>query len=175
MAELEQYGTLFVRPMRPDDAVSLNLQLTQRIWLGSTGRPLDRSYGQMLMDAGPCWAVQRRDGSVIAACGFAMHWDSYATCWAMLAEGLGRDHLRLSRIVKAKMAASTIARIEALIRADHPAGAKWARLVGLQPSALLECAGPDGADYHLFVLVRRHLVASGSGVDKTNSEGEAAW
>lgn len=153
-------GGLTVRDMVPEDAVELNLQLAQRVWLGSSTQPLTREYGQMLVEAGPAWTVLRSDGRVLASCGFGEHWPSYATCWALLAEGIGGDHLALTRIVRERMLAAPYARIEAIIRADHPAGRKWAQLVGLRDGGKrYECAGPEGEDFDLFELVDRAKLA----------------
>lgn len=150
-----------VRPLAAPDVTRLQLQAAQRLFLGPD-RPLDLDYGEGLIAAGPCWTVEREDGSILGCLGFAEQGPGYAVCWALLAEGLGRDHLALSRLVRERMLAAPYRRIEALIRADHPKGAQWARLVGLSFGFRVRAAGPEGEDFDLFELVRREIVPRGT-------------
>lgn len=150
-----------IRAMTAPDVTRLQLQPSQRLFLGHD-QVLDLDYGEGLIEAGPCWAAERPDGSILACLGFAEQGPGYAVCWALLAEGLGRDHLALSRVARERMLAAPYRRIEALIRADHPKGAQWAQLLGLSFAFRVRAAGPEGEDYDLFELVRRHIVPRGT-------------
>lgn len=156
-------GGLTVRDMVPDDVVELNLQLAQRVWLGAEV-PVTREYGQQLVEAGPAWTILRTDGRILAACGVCEHYPHYATLWAMLAEGIGADHLALTRLVREHVLAAPYARMEAIIRSDHAAGRRWAQLVGLKDAGFrYECAGEHGEAYDLFERVdRSKLVPRGT-------------
>lgn len=150
-----------IRPLCAVDVTRLQLQPTQRLFLGPD-RPLDLDYGEGLIAAGPCWAAERADGSIMACLGFAEQGPGYAVCWALLSDRLGRDHLALSREARARMLGAPYRRIEALIRTDHPKGAQWAQLLGLQFAFRVRAAGPAGEDFDLFELVRPHIVPRGT-------------
>jgi len=137
---------LTVRPMLAADMPLLRLQKAQQWFLGPELQ-LDEAYGASLLAAGPAWTVLRADGSILACCGYGEHNARYASCWSLLAEGLGRDHLALTRIVRERIAAAPYDAIDALVRADHPAALRWARLVGLTYLAHLRRRGPGGEDY----------------------------
>ncbi len=143
-----------VSPMQPADLPALNLQLAQRLFMGWNDQALTAEYAAGLIACGPAWTVRRADGSVLAACGFAEQHPQYAVCWALLAEGLGHDHLALSREVRARIDAADYRRIEALVRADHREGARWARLMGFDEVFLVRAAGPFGEDFRLFERVK---------------------
>lgn len=141
---------LLVRDFRAEDVTWLALQQCQRLWLGAADQPLDLAYGEQLLEAGPAWTITDASGWIVAACGFQESYPTYATCWALLAEGIGTRHLALTRLVRERMAAAPYRRIDALILADHKAGKRWAELVGLLPAHPLVAAGPAGEDYILF-------------------------
>lgn len=140
-------------PFQPHHLPLLDLQPLQRLWSGPDFL-LDEAHGAMLQAAGPCWTVTDAAGWPLAVLGFKEEFPHYAVAWALLACRLGRHHLALTRGIARTIAASTYRRIEALIRADHPAGARWAALVGLRPVHLLRAAGADGGDFWLFERIR---------------------
>ena len=144
---------IHIAAFQPDDLQWLDLQKAQRLWLGDA-RALDATYGAELAAAGPAWTVRDGSGWVLAACGFHEVNPGYAVAWALLAERLGQLHIALTRAVRRVFAEARYRRIDALIRADHPAGAKWARLVGMQEVFLIRAAGPAGEDFRLFEIVR---------------------
>lgn len=145
---------LKVRDFDAEDLTWLALQKAQQMWLGLATPALDADYGRQLMAAGPCWTVTDDSGWVAAACGYHEIFPTYAVAWALLAEGLRHFHLPLTRLVRDRIASATYPRIEALIRADYPPAARWARMVGLTPVASIRKAGPDLQDYILFERVR---------------------
>lgn len=143
-----------VRDFRAADLQWLVLQNAQRLWLGLQTPELDLNYGRQLEMAGPAWTVTGTDGWIVAACGYHEIFPTYATAWSLLAEGVGAQQLGLTRLVRRRLDAAPYNRVEALIRADFPPAARWARMLGFAERALVERAGPQDEDYILFDRVR---------------------
>jgi hypothetical protein len=148
---LIESGSVRALPFKPADLPLLALQTSQRQWMGDDAK-LDEAYGQELVEAGPCWTVTDMAGWPLAVLGFKLIHARYAVAWALLGR-IGRHHLSLTRGVRRHMAGAGYARVEALIRADHPAGARWAGLVGLTRAFLVRAAGPEGEDFWLYERV----------------------
>ena len=145
---------IFVRDMEAADLPRLDLQPDQRAWLDLRDAPLSEDYGADLLRCGPCFTAVRADGTLLACAGFAEQHPRYAVVWALLSGAMGADHLAFTRAAAARIEACAYDRVEALIRADHQAGARWARLVGLFWNTRIRKAGPAGEDFDLFERVR---------------------
>jgi hypothetical protein len=137
-------GTVTLSPFVPADLDWLFLEPVQQAWLGATSPVLDEDYGRAVLECGPCWTARDGNGWVLGAGGFqefGRSWDAansergggYAIAWGLVAQGVGRDHLALTRLVRAKIAEAPYGRVEALIRADWPPARRWARMLGLRP------------------------------------------
>lgn len=126
-------AAISVRPFQPEDLGWLFLEPEQQMWLGATSPVLDEDYGRQVRECGPCWTVRDSKGWVLGAGGFQEFGKGYAIAWALLAQGIGRDHLAMTRVAREWIAAAPYTRVEALIRDDWPPAARWARLLGLRP------------------------------------------
>lgn len=164
-------------PLQPHHVQAIKLQPSQ-------GRPLGLDYSpgadeiQRMCEGMIAWAALERDDYVIrvVACfGVvetfpAMH----GTGWAMLAEGIGRAHLAVTRFARQCMADCELPRVELLARchdveallARHPgldpgqvvalASAeptpeiRWARMLGFTPAHVLRCYGAIGQSVMLM-------------------------
>jgi hypothetical protein len=133
--------SIFLSPFVPSDLDWLFLEPVQQQWLGSASPVLDEDYGRQLVEAGPCWTARDSKGWVLGAGGFhemaaspsaaSSQRGSYAIAWALVAQGLGRDHAAVTRLVRQKIASAPYGRVEALIRADWLPARRWAALLGL--------------------------------------------
>jgi len=147
--------SITLTPFVPADLDWLFLEPVQQEWLGATSPVLDEDYGRAVQACGPCWTARDAKGWVLGAGGFqefgrswdaanserGSSWDAansergrgYAIAWGLVAQGVGADHLALTRVVRAKIAEAPYGRVEALIRADWKPSVRWARLLGLRP------------------------------------------
>jgi hypothetical protein len=134
------------RPMRAIDALAIARQPSQRVQLGLV-REITLEEAEDLANGGEAWTAEDADG--IAACiGLRETFPGrQAVAWAILRAGLGRSHLAVSRFARARIAASPLARIEAIVKTD--AEIAWAKLVGLTPAHVLRAFG-QASETHLL-------------------------
>ncbi|WP_226018388.1 hypothetical protein [Novosphingobium sp. FKTRR1] len=141
--------------------LDIEVQPSQRMQLG---RPALLTYDEAAATAaaGESWAVI--DGQrVVAAYGLVETYPGrQAVAWAFFAENLSKVHLALSRHARARIAASSLRRIEAVALADQSArtleqalarptaAMRWAMMVGLQPHCLLREYGGAGETMVFF-------------------------
>ena len=125
--------TVTLSPFVTADLDWLFLEPVQQEWLGATSPILDHDYGRAVLESGPCWTARDAAGWVLGAGGFQEFGSGYAIAWALMAQGIGRDHMALTRAVRAKIAEAPYSRVEALIRDDWPPARRWAQLLGLRP------------------------------------------
>lgn len=144
------------RDMLPGDVVQLALQPSQHVTLGVTRAVRSYEDGEELATGGPAWTAIG-EGRILACFGarylFPPRGDftGHAVLWALLSSGLGRAHLPITRFIADRIAESPIGRLEAIVRADVQAEAKWPCLLGfLRRPKVLRRWGPDGADHLLF-------------------------
>ncbi|MGN6124816.1 MAG: hypothetical protein ACTHOJ_17870 [Sphingomonas oligoaromativorans] len=142
-----------ILPMRPEDALLLQRQPSQRMQLGLE-MDLDLAAARDLVHGGEAWTAWR-DDLPIACMGLRETFPGVqGVAWAVLAEGIGAAHLAISRHARRRIADSPLIRIEAIVRAAAPAEGAWARTVGLEPEALLRCFGARSEDHVLYVRIR---------------------
>lgn len=136
-------------PMRAEDAIAIQRQASQRVQLGLE-RQITLEEAQDLVDGGEAWTAY--DGERIAACmGLRETFPGrQGVAWAILAEGVGRAHLAVTRFARQRVAASPLVRIEAIVRAEVPAECVWAKLVGLTPAHVLRKFGAASETHVLF-------------------------
>lgn len=144
--------------MMPIDALLIQRQASQRVQLGIE-RDMTLEEAVALAEGGEAWTAfdgGRRTGGAIVAC-FGLR-ETFpgrqAVAWAILAEGLGGAHLAVTRFARARIAASTLARIEAIVRAEVHAECVWAKLVGLKAAHVLRAFGAASETHVLFERIR---------------------
>jgi hypothetical protein len=142
------------------DVVQLALQPSQHVTLGVTRPVLSYEDGEELAEGGPAWTAIGRDGRILACIGAKYLWPphdefgGHAVAWAMLAADLGAAHLAVSRFARDRIADVAADRLEAIVRADVAAEARWPELLGMRLVARLEKWGPDAAPHLLFERIR---------------------
>lgn len=139
--------------MRPEDAVEIRRQASQRVQMGLS-RDMTLAEAAELVDEGA--ALTAFVGARIVAC-FGIRETfpgAQGVAWALLAEGLGGAHLAVTRAARRLVMRSPLARIEAIVRADVDAEVIWARLVGLTAAHVLRKFGAASEDHILFERIR---------------------
>jgi hypothetical protein len=159
-ARNERSMSASIRPFCPTDVERLVLQPSQHVTLG-IHRPVHTiEDGRELAELGPAWTAVSSDGRILACYGFGYQWPpseltgGHALAWAMLGQGLGAEHVAITRFARDTLAASPIDRIEAIVRADVEAEWRWAELVGFNRVAELRAWGPEGETHLLYERVR---------------------
>lgn len=146
-------GSIEIRPMVADDAMAIKRQCSQRIQLGLEAQ-MTLEIAQDIVDGGEAWTMTR-DDLPIACMGLRETFPPVqGVAWAILSDMIGPAHLRMSRFARQRIAQSPLVRIEAIVRTCVPAECIWARLVGLEPVALLRKFGAASEDHMLFERVR---------------------
>ena len=140
--------------MRAADALAIQRQVSQRMQLG-VERDMTSEEAEALAD-GPGEAWTAWDGERVVACvGLRETFPgAQAVAWAILSQDVGTAHLTITRFARARIAASRLARIEAIVRRDHPAEVTWAKLVGLAPVFVLRAFGAASEDHVLCERIR---------------------
>lgn len=93
------------------------------------------------------------EGDPIAIAGTVQQWPGRHMAWAYLPLSTGRHMLCLTRGVREKLAPLD-GRIEMTVRADFPAGIRWAKMLGFEiETPLLRRFGPQGEDHIGFVRI----------------------
>lgn len=95
------------------------------------------------------------DGRPIGCAGVVQHWPGRYVSWAYLGLDTG-PHMRwITRCALAGLE-RTKGRIEMTVRADFPAGQRWAEMLGFQvETPRLEAYGPEGEDHVGYVRINR--------------------
>lgn len=168
-----------IRPMRPQDALEIQRQASQRVQLGLE-RDMSIEEAEALAEGdGEAWTLFA--GARIVACtGLRETFPGQqAVAWAILAEGVGAAHLAITRHARARIAASALGRIEAICAAELDAEVilaalgpldaeqllqavlavpspetRWAAAVGLKPAHVLRRFGGAGETHVLFERIR---------------------
>ncbi|QVM82934.1 hypothetical protein [Novosphingobium decolorationis] len=157
----------------PQDLLQLERQPSQRLFLGTDGT-ISAAEAEGLAAMPQAWCVHR--GSVPIACfGVSeLFPGQHGVAWAMLGSGLGADHLRLTRFVRAKLAACQLNRIETFVRCvdvEHllarspqldsghlvalamlspTAECRWAAMLGFRPAHVLRRYGAGDETYMMM-------------------------
>lgn len=173
-----------VVPLNPSHLASIQRQASQQVQLGIDAT-LSEEEAYELASEEEAWACF--DGDRLIAClGIRETFPAVqGVAWAVLADGLGRCHLALTRFARSRILGSRLRRIEAITRAsdaeailDHFPGLDgamlleavlaqptpeciWAKLCGLRPAHVLRCFGAASETQVLFERINR----SGFGVD----------
>lgn len=133
--------TVTFAAMVATDALVIQRQASQRVQLGIERDVTIDEARDLVEGPGEAWTVRHR-GRIVACLGLRETFPGrQAVAWAILAEGVGAAHLAVTRFARRRIAASGLARIEAIVRADVPAECAWAQLVGLRPAHVLRAFG----------------------------------
>lgn len=120
------------RPLRPEDVLALQLQPSQHVELGLSRGIETFEEAEELCSRGPAWSAIAGDGRVLCVAGFAEIFPPvHAVAWAMLAEGIGRDHRRITEYARARVDEQNYRRIDLITAARLPC-LKWARMLGFE-------------------------------------------
>lgn len=158
-------------PLQPGDLAAIQAQPSQRVCLGiDCGGTIDYEEALALCGQPAAWCARREsDGTVLACFGINETFPgAQGVCWALLAEGIGADHLQLTRfIISEVIEASSLTRIELLAKCcdiepalDEVPGmgrdaqltvvtspalrtpeVRWAMTLGLTPAYVMRKAG----------------------------------
>lgn len=138
-----------ILPMWVCHAMAIQKQASQRLQVGLETE-MSADDARELIEHGEAWAALRGD-QVIACMGIRETFPGrQGVAWAILAEGVGAAHLAITRHARRRIRESPLVRIEAIVRTGVAAECIWARLVGLQPVALLRKFGALSEDHMLF-------------------------
>ena len=86
------------------------------------------------------------DGRPLACGGFMEQWPGRTLAWMYLNRDSAPHMVSITRAVKAQLA-KVKGRIEFAVRADFPAGNRWAMLLGFEvETPIMKAYGPEGED-----------------------------
>ena len=166
---------LSFRRLEPGDLLSIDAQASQQLVLGLRVR-LDFAQAEHYAAMPVAWAARR--GEELLAC-FGINElfaGAHGVAWAVLAEGLGRDHLALTRFMQSEIRDCGLARLELLARCvdvdlaverlpditgdelvqlvtkpDHATPeVRWAMMLGMEPAHVLRRFGAASESYLLY-------------------------
>lgn len=146
--------TVAIAAMRPTDMLAIQRQSSQLVQLGIE-RDVTMDEAEAVADGpGEAWTA-RWHGRIVACLGLRETFPgAQAVAWAILAEGVGPAHLAITRFARARIAASGLRRIEAIVREAVPAEVAWAGLVGLKPAHVMRCFGARSETHILCERIR---------------------
>lgn len=158
-----------------DDLMSIEAQPSQRMVLGVNAR-IDRAQAQHYAAQIVAWSA-RRNGQILACFGINALFDyAHGVAWAVLAEGIGADHVALTRFMQHEIRTCGLPRLELLARCvdvelavervpdisgdellrlvtkrEHATPeVRWAMLLGMKPAHVLRRFGAAGESYLLL-------------------------
>ncbi|WP_294277576.1 hypothetical protein [uncultured Sphingomonas sp.] len=143
-----------IAPMVATDALVIQRQASQRVQLGIERDMSVEEARDLAEGAGEAWTV-RQHGRIVACLGLRETFPgAQAVAWAILSDRIGTAHLAVTRHARRRIAASPLARIEAIVREAVPAELAWAMLVGLQPAHVLRRFGQNSETHILCERIR---------------------
>lgn len=166
---------LSFRRLQGADLLAIRKQPSQRTILG-IDVTVSPAEAEQLAAQAVAWAAWRGDQLVACLGVIESVPGCMGTCWAVLAEAVGADHLAITRFAREGLAAVQLPRLEAMCLAADVEGAlaaypdlspdpgqivamamarptpecRWAMLIGLRPAHLLRRYGPAGQSVMLF-------------------------
>lgn len=141
---------MIVRPWTSGDTDRIQLQPAQQ-YLRTMVDNVTTNF-QVLSDQGLAWTAEH-DGRILGIAGLLPQWENRAIAWALLADNLDNQFLRVHGAVKRFIESSGYRRIEATVDVGFPEGEKWIRLLGFEYEGLMRGYRPDGADILLYARV----------------------
>lgn len=159
--------------LEPYDLFEIERQESQMLFLGAPGDITDDA-AEILADQ-PCAWTAWAEGRAIACFGISETFPGVnGVAWSLLAQGLGRHHLPLTRFMQEEIRKSPLARIEliakaqdiewlaerypwvdpfalvAAVMAEPTPECRWAKLLGFKPVHALRRFGAAAETYMLF-------------------------
>ncbi len=159
--------------LEPNDLFEIERQPSQLTVLGMPA-DLTEAEAQILADQDVAWTAWVA-GRPIACFGISEFFAGrHGLAWSLLAEGIGADHLALTRFMRAEIAGAGLARIELIARAadiedmaarypwmdpwalvqvamaEPTPECRWARLLGFRPAHVLRLYGGASETFMLF-------------------------
>ncbi len=146
--------TVVIEAMKPIDMLVIQRQASQLVQLGIE-RTVSMEEAEAIAEGeGEAWTA-RHHGRIVACLGLRETFPGrQAVAWAVLAEGLGAAHLAITRFARARIRASKLVRIEAIVRQSVPAEAAWAQLVGISPVHVMRGFGAASETHILCERIR---------------------
>lgn len=143
-----------IEPLTVDAAMSIERQASQMVQLGISRRMNRDDAEALVAGIGEKWAViENATGRTVACFGLAETFPGkQGVAWAILAEGIGTAHLAMTRFCRARVAASPLVRIEAIVRT--PSECVWAKMIGLTFRCALPCFGALSQTHFLYDKVQ---------------------
>jgi hypothetical protein len=140
-----------IRAMMPADALAIVRQPSQRVQVGLEIE-ITPEIAADLIDGGAAWAaIEAGTDRVVALMGLRETFPGkQAVAWAVLSDKVGPAHLAITRHARLMIAQSPLVRIEAIVRLNVAAECDWARMVGLEPVAVLRKFGALSEDHVLY-------------------------
>lgn len=138
-----------VRPFHPADLDAFVVQPAQAAELAAARR----EYGANLRAYGPAWSGLV-GGTLLIITGLVDLGGGRALAWSYLSVLAGRHMTALTRAARAGLAHQHFRRVEMTARADFPAAARWAALLGFAYEGRLRSFFDDGGDADLFAMVQ---------------------
>jgi hypothetical protein len=158
------------------DLTAIEAQPSQAATMGIAG-PIDAETAATMVEQPIAWAVRRED-RLIACCGIVENFPGrQGIAWCILAAGIGKDHLEMTRFMAHQIACCGLARVELYARAPDLEAViaarpeldsgqivtlaltrptpemRWATLLGMTPAHLMRCFGAASESYMLFERV----------------------
>lgn len=138
---------LSVRRLAPIDLACIERQASQVLTLGVDATP-SHEEAEALAEMPEAWTFRDAAGRIVACIGISETFEGVqGVAWAVLAHGIGADHLALTRFARAMLERAGLQRIEAIARPGQDA--KWAKLCGLAPVHELRKFGAASETYVL--------------------------
>lgn len=146
--------TVAIAAMKATDMLVIQRQASQLVQLGIE-RDMTMDEAEAIADGdGEAWTA-RYHGRIVACLGLRETFPGrQAVAWAVLAENIGPAHLAITRFARARIAASPLARIEAIVRQAVPAEGAWAQLVGIRPVHVMRAFGAASEPHILCERIR---------------------
>ncbi|WP_157099036.1 hypothetical protein [Novosphingobium rosa] len=141
-------------PLRPHHVPRIDLNPDQAGAFGVWTPQLTQAYAAELISTGPCWAGISARGQVVGAAGFSRIFETQASAWALMGNGLGEHARAIISFVRWQMAVAPWLRIEAVTRAACPHQGRFARACGFSQAAVLRNHGPSCETMVLFEVVK---------------------
>lgn len=142
---------MIVRPWTKGDTDRIVLQPAQ--WYLRAMVDAETDFSGMA-DQGLAWTAES-DGRILGIAGMLPQWENRAIAWALLADNLDNQFLKIHTAVKRFIDVSGFRRIEATVDMGFPQGIRWMKMLGFEQEGIMRAYRPDGADMILFARISK--------------------
>lgn len=95
------------------------------------------------------------DGRAVACAGLLELWNGRFYAWALLSADCGPHMLRLTKEIKARLAAENPRRVEMVVAAGFEPGKRWAEMLGFRLESFCPAFLHDGGDALVYVRLAK--------------------